>query len=76
MKELFSVRPTVLLAVMFLLTARVSAQVAAPEPAAPPADALPGHIAEERHTSTYEVTAIDAATRSDHSTGLSRTANR
>ena len=42
------------------------AQVSTPapaEPAAPPADATPGHFAEERHSSTAEVVAVDAAKR-------------
>jgi len=46
-----------------VLPAFVSAQVGAPEPAAAPKGALPGHFADERHTSTSEVLAVDTATR-------------
>jgi Cu/Ag efflux protein CusF len=63
MKQQLSLRPTLILAVVLVLPAFVSAQVGAPEPPAVPKDALPGHFAEERHTSTSEVMAVDAATR-------------
>src|SRR5688572_6159328 len=52
-----------LVTTVMVLPVWASAQVAAPEPAPPPSDALPGHAAEERHTSTFEVVAVDAATR-------------
>ena len=63
MKLQLSLPPTIILAAVLAFPAFASAQVSAPEPPAAPKDALPGHFAEARLTSTAEVTAIDAAKR-------------
>jgi hypothetical protein len=63
MKRLPSLCLSPLLATVLLLNASTSGQVDAPEPPTPPPDALPGHIAEARFTSTFEVVAIDAPKR-------------
>ena len=63
MKQQISLAPTLILAAVLALPVCASAQVGAPEPPVAPKDALPGHFAEARYTSTSEVTAIDAAKR-------------
>ena len=63
MKRQLSLPPTFILAAVLGFAAFASAQVGAPKPPDAPKDALPGHFAEARITTTAEVTAIDAPKR-------------